>query len=266
MIDSAKVISVALAEEGYTEKASNKSLDSKTANAGCKNYTKYSRDLINEIGGPYAQGVAWCDMFVDWCFLKAYGKDTAKKLIGGWSAYTPTSAQYYKNMGRYYKTKPQVGDQIFFRNPKEICHTGLIYKVSNSYIYTIEGNTSPQSGVVANGGMVCKKKYMISNARIDGFGRPKYDESQKPIIRHYGGTFPLIPPNLKYGSKGKEVSNLQKFLNWYASYGLVVDGEFGKYTQSAVREFQAKTGLIADGIFGPKSLEMAKKISKSEFV
>lgn len=266
MVDSSKVIEIAMAEEGYVEKASNKSLDSKSANVGDKNYTKYGRDLVKLVGGPYAQGVAWCDMFVDWCFIKAYGKDAAKKLIGDWSAYTPTSAQYYKNMGRYYKTKPQVGDQIFFRNAKGICHTGLVYKVSTSYVYTIEGNTSPLTGVIANGGMVCKKKYSINNSRIDGYGRPKYDQSQKPIIRLYGGTFPLLPPNLKYGSKGKEVSNLQKFLNWYASYGLVIDGDFGKYTQSAVKSFQANTGLAADGIFGPKSLDMAKKISKSEFV
>ena len=39
-----KLISVAEAEEGYLEKASNAQLDDKTANAGWNNYTKYARD------------------------------------------------------------------------------------------------------------------------------------------------------------------------------------------------------------------------------
>ena len=38
--DRQKVISIALAEVGYLEKASNADLDDKTANAGNKNYTK----------------------------------------------------------------------------------------------------------------------------------------------------------------------------------------------------------------------------------
>ena len=40
-----KVTKVAAAEEGYLEKKSNSNLDSKKANAGYNNYTKYWRDL-----------------------------------------------------------------------------------------------------------------------------------------------------------------------------------------------------------------------------
>ena len=43
--DRQKVISIALTEVGYLEKASNDQLDDKTANAGNKNYTKYARDM-----------------------------------------------------------------------------------------------------------------------------------------------------------------------------------------------------------------------------
>ena len=77
-----KLISTASAEIGYMEKASNKNLDNKTANAGKGNYTKYARDLVKLIGSPYAQGAAWCDMFVDWCFVQTFGKDNAKKMLG----------------------------------------------------------------------------------------------------------------------------------------------------------------------------------------
>ena len=77
MYDVNRVLSVAEAEVGYLEKASNKNLDGKTENVGDKNYTKYTRDL-DAIPGFYnghKQGYAWCDVFVDWCFVTAYGRD-----------------------------------------------------------------------------------------------------------------------------------------------------------------------------------------------
>ena len=77
---AAKVIAVAVDQIGYKEKASNTSLDSKTANAGSANYTKYARDFDQKYPKWYngkKNGFAWCDMFVDWCFLTAFGYDKA---------------------------------------------------------------------------------------------------------------------------------------------------------------------------------------------
>ena len=170
-----KLLKIAENEIGYLEKKSNSQLDNKTANAGSNNWTKYGQDLIKEIGSPYANGVAWCDVFVDWCFLKTFGKERAKELLGGWSAYTPTSAQYFKNMNQWHTTNPIIGDIIFFKNATRICHTGLIYKVDSTKVYTIEGNTSGANGLIANGGGVCKKSYLLSYKNIAGYGRPKYD-------------------------------------------------------------------------------------------
>lgn len=45
MNGASKVIKIAREELGYLEKASNAQLDSKTANAGDKNFTKYARDI-----------------------------------------------------------------------------------------------------------------------------------------------------------------------------------------------------------------------------
>ena len=197
-----KVLKVAFDEVGYLEKKTNSKLDSKTDNAGYNNFTKYGRDLSAAIGSPYSNGVAWCDTFVDWCFVKAFGISEAKKLLGGWSAYTPTSASYYKAAFRYYKKNPQIGDQIFFKNANGvICHTGLVYDVDSSKVYTIEGNTSSGCGVVANGGGVFKKSYSLSYSRIDGYGRPKYDVEpvegwQKNTIgwwyRYKDGSYPVL--------------------------------------------------------------------------
>lgn len=178
-----KLIQVAEQEVGYLEKKSNKDLDHKTANAGSNNFTKYARDLY-----PALQGQAWCDMFVDWCFVQAFGKVKAQQLIGGgFSAYTPTSAQYYKNKGQYHKSNPQPGDQIFFKNSVRICHTGIVYKVVGSKVYTIEGNTSAGAAVIPNGGAVCRREYPLTAAGIDGYGRPDWSlvEAPKYIVGWY---------------------------------------------------------------------------------
>lgn len=170
-----KLIGIAKAEVGYLEKKSNKDLDSKTANAGSGNYTKYARDLY-----PSLQGQAWCDMFVDWCFVKTFGQVDAKRLIcGGFSAYTPTSAQYYKDKGQWYQI-PEPGDQVFFKNSSRICHTGIAEKVSGGRVYTIEGNTSSGTTVIPNGGGVCEKSYPLDHPGIAGYGRPDWTLVESP--------------------------------------------------------------------------------------
>ena len=190
--DPQKVIDVALGEVGYLEKKSNSELDDKTANAGDKNYTKYARDL-DEMGfyNGRKNGFAWCDMFVDWCFITAYGLDAAQELtcqrIGknNCGAGCKYSRRYYKGKGQLFD-EPKPGDQIFFWPKDEIggpavAHTGLVYDVDDKYVYTVEGNTSGANGVVANGGGVCKKKYRLTYNRIAGYGRPKYSaEPEKP--------------------------------------------------------------------------------------
>ncbi|WP_333685473.1 CHAP domain-containing protein [Enterocloster lavalensis] len=171
-----KLLKTAKAEKGYLEKASNKSLDDKIANAGRGNYTKYARDLY-----PALQGQPWCDMYTDWCFVQAFGKIDAERLLsGGFSAYTPTSAQYYKNQGQYHKDNPQPGDQIFFRNSERINHTGIVTEVTMTKVRTIEGNTSAGPAVIPNGGAVCEKEYSLDNTRIDGYGRPDWSLVEQP--------------------------------------------------------------------------------------
>lgn len=160
---------------GYLEKESNKNLESMTANAGDENYTVFAKKY-KELTGNDNQGNAWCDMFVDCCFAEAYGKENAGKLLGGFSAYTPTSAQNFKKMKRWYSTSPKAGDVIFFRNNERINHTGIVYKVTVTKVFTIEGNTSDSEEVVPNGGAVCKKSYLLKNPRIAGYGRPAYNK------------------------------------------------------------------------------------------
>ena len=174
-----KVIEIALNEVGYIEKASNSNLDDKTANTGSGNYTKYARDLdnINFYNGK-KNGYAWCDVFVDWCFVQAFGKERALELTcqpeKSTGAGCGFSMNFYKAHNQFY-TEPQVGDQIFFTDGTSVYHTGLVYKVDSSRVYTIEGNTSDVNYVDGNGGKVCKKSYPLRASYIRGYGRPKYD-------------------------------------------------------------------------------------------
>lgn len=57
----------------------------------------------------------------------------------------------------------------------------------------------------------------------------------------------------KEGSKGDMVRQIQKALAG-AGLRVIVDGIFGPITTEAVREFQKRKGLTADGIVGPATL------------
>jgi len=180
--DKQKVIDIALAEEGYLEKETNSNLDHNTANAGDENYTKYARDLAEvKFFNSNKQGHYWCAVFVGWSFWKAYGKEAALKLLcqptkDNCGAGCKYIRQYFKAKGQWHTSNPQPGDVIVFYNSTktEMQHTGLVYKVDSSKVYTIEGNTTSASGVVSNGGCVRRKSYRLSYAGIAGYGRPDY--------------------------------------------------------------------------------------------
>ncbi len=57
-----------------------------------------------------------------------------------------------------------------------------------------------------------------------------------------------------YGSRGDEVTNIQKKLKQWGYYEGNVDGIFGYQTYKAVRYFQYKNGLKVDGVVGPETL------------
>ena len=57
-----------------------------------------------------------------------------------------------------------------------------------------------------------------------------------------------------YGSRGDEVTNIQKKLKQWGYYDGKVDGIYGYQTYKAVRYFQYKNGLKVDGVVGPETL------------
>lgn len=70
-----------------------------------------------------------------------------------------------------------------------------------------------------------------------------------------GGEKPTFDRILRRGDKGEDVKQLQELLN-DLGYELTVDGDYGRATKEAVRDFQRKNDLSADGNFGPKTAEV----------
>lgn len=210
---ASRVIEIAETEIGYREKKSASDLDSKTANAGSGNYTKYGREMHRLHPSTMDYPAPWCDAFVDWCHYHAANKDekTAEYgLCGEFNDYTVESARQYKDAGRWGST-PHAGDQIFFKNSGGICHTGIVVKASETRIVTIEGNKS---------NMVKRCEYIRSDSRIAGYGYPRWSGSSS--------------------APSKPV----------ASDSLAVDGKVGPAT---VRKWQEVMGTTRDGIIGGQS-------------
>ena len=59
----------------------------------------------------------------------------------------------------------------------------------------------------------------------------------------------------KYGSRGSEVTRIQTKLKRWGYYSGNIDGIYGTQTVKAVKYFQRKNGLTADGIAGPATLK-----------
>lgn len=171
-----KVIKAAEAELGYHEKASKKDLDSKKGNAGAKNYTKYAewfdtkaKDFYNTKKNP----APWCDIFVDFIFCECFGEATARLMLyqpkmslGAGCKY---SAGYYRSNKAFY-SEPALGDQIFFGTKGAEEHTGIVVKITEKTVTTIEGNAENE---------VRSKTYQKTNKKISGYGRPNWAAADK---------------------------------------------------------------------------------------
>lgn len=279
MSEKDKVINIALDEVGYIEKASNSNLDSKTANTGSGNYTKYARDLDNMdfYNGP-KNGYAWCDVFVDWCFVEACGKERALKLLcqpkKSTGAGCGFSMNFYKAHDQFY-TSPKAGDQIFFTDGTSIYHTGLVYKVDGSKVYTVEGNTSDVNYVDGNGGKVCKKSYPIGASYIAGYGRPKYDTTTIDVpVEEEEAKEHIVDVDGKWGSdttrKAQEVFGTTVdgiVTDQYKIYKSQNPGLFAfewldnpsSYGSELIRAIQKKVGANVDGHIGPETIKKMQK-------
>jgi murein DD-endopeptidase MepM/ murein hydrolase activator NlpD len=69
----------------------------------------------------------------------------------------------------------------------------------------------------------------------------------------YGKRAPLGGRSLVLGMRGWDVAALQFALAWHGFPSGVFDGDFGSHTYEALRRFQVREGVTADGIAGPET-------------
>lgn len=117
----------------------------------CWHHAGLSTDLLLKYQGCYA-GMKWCTEQGIMHFVQDY---TFGEELNGAS-----STQY----GVDYQ--PQTGDIVFFLSAG-MGHTGIVIYSDDTYLYTIEGNTSD---------MVAIKRWTLNDARITGYATPKYPE------------------------------------------------------------------------------------------
>ena len=132
--------------------------------------------LGNRGGEPYwswygfTSRVDWCACFVSWCagqcgYLEA---DAFPKF-----SYCPAGVQWFQNAGLWQDRtfEPRPGDIIFYdwSGDGVSNHVGIVEKVENGVIYTVEGNC----------GDACKQcAYTLGSDVIFGFGTPNYNQEE----------------------------------------------------------------------------------------
>ncbi len=141
-----------------------------------QNGIKEEGENLQKFGEWYGNnGQPWCAMFVSWCWhMAGLSEDILLKYQGcsaglAWCTEKGIMhyVQDYRIDGTLYQAtsyKPVTGDIVFFLS-SGMSHTGIVIYSDDTYLYTIEGNTSDQVAI---------KRWSLNDARITGYAHPEY--------------------------------------------------------------------------------------------
>lgn len=252
--------------------------------------TKYARETQPELWPQdkwlLANGIAYCDIFVTWCFWKAGALGI---LPGGASYNTDHRASAGRRAGALVPlSQARPGDVLVFdwnRKTAATNHVGIFECFTpRGQVQAIEGNTSPGSkGSQSNGGGVYRRTRNPQTVRY--VIRPQWKKvaASAPAKTNRAPAFPLPRKgkgaNFYYGPANGPITSVSgrghnshvshdvtKDANGrYRSIGLYmwqkqmkargwnlkVDGRYGTETERVVRQFQKNKGLGVDGKIGP---------------
>ena len=126
----------------------------------------------NEGGEPYwsymgfTSRVDWCACFVSWCANECGYIESGVMPNFSWCE---TGVNWFKERDRWLApgSTPAPGDIIFFdwNNNGDPDHVGIVERVDDGYVYTIEGNS---------GDAVRQNLFPISSSAIYGYGAPEF--------------------------------------------------------------------------------------------
>ena len=243
--------------EGYCEKASSKYSTYRdkqyfATDAGSNNYT-YPGYVCGVNGQP------WCAATVSNAIKEACnGYADAREVMWGLWPYVACNQLYdaapSTHKGRRGAWTPKPGDIIVFQQNGARVHTGMVYAVNSTYVYTIEGNSANK----------CQKRsYLLTSTYIYGYVRPDYaegGETEETEVAQYGAAISGINLHvLSKGTAGDEVKTIQRICKTTVDSSLTVDGDFGTKTKAAVILLQKRLGLTQDGIVGKNTWAKALK-------
>ncbi len=110
----------------------------------------------------FQQRVEWCAIFVSWV---ANQSGNLNVIVPRFSSCTNQGVPWFKSMSRWRDRGyiPKSGDIIFFdwQQDGRADHVGIVEKVENNMVYTIEGNSGDQ---------VKERNYKINSKDIYGYG------------------------------------------------------------------------------------------------
>lgn len=163
-----------------------------------------------------------------------------------------TAQGYYNTFSEYETSKTNIatGDLLFFgKSKKSITHIAIALD-SKTMIESIgtSKNTIKNKGKGVSISNITRRKDLVAVCRFENVSR-------ETLVCPYG------VPNLRIGSKGMRVDQLQKCLNVLFKAGLKVDGHFGKMTLLALVKAQKELGLTPDGVYGSRTCALFRDLA-----
>ena len=201
-------------------------------------YTTYCKDM------GYNYRIEWCACFISWLAEKLGITDIIPVDMS-----CNSQISKFKSMGVWHTDRNfQSGDIIYYDwdrlgDSRPADHVGIVEKVIGNTLTVIEGN----NGNFPND-RVRRREISSGSSLIFGYARPKY-----PVKSSANGSdVDISLPTVRKGDSGNAVKILQLALVAYeyniGKYG--ADGDFGSDTESAVKQFQKRSGIAVDGIVG----------------
>ena len=132
-----------------------------------------AKTQLGNVGGQpywswygYSGHVQWCACFVSWCADQCGYIDAG---IIPKHSYCQSGADWFKSHGEWKSRDyiPSPGDIIYFdwNNDGHTEHIGIVERVENGTVYTIEGNASNRCA---------ERHYSVGSSDIYGYGIPNY--------------------------------------------------------------------------------------------
>ena len=195
------ILAVAFSQEGYHE--GNSYTDMHGYSSGDGNYTEYGRCF-----GVNAQ--PWCASFISWCARRA--QIPVNVIANGVNACATSLGVEFRRASEY---MPKAGDIIIFDmmkngiNEKEPAadygdHVGIVYRVTDSTICYIDGNSADLREKDTNG-VTCHSR-PIRDPDIKGYGVYTDKAADMSFVKriYIRGQYADVDETLWYGDDGQK--------------------------------------------------------------